>query len=213
MRRWIDIVADSRKRLDRTTIRCYIDTMSENATHHSRAVFLREASGSTQIEQTLRKALGILALFNIPHYVCGGFAVQERGYPRFTADIDLIVPDVAFAAEKLSLNGFRRNPGSTMTLTDRTTKVEVDLLPGGQKLDQGPLVLPMPTQVSAEPQILTLEQLIAAKLSTYLGRGIERSQDQADVVALIKANDLPRDFAVDPQILGEYQRIWDALHR
>ena len=173
---------------------------------------MRDSSGSTNVEKTLLKALKVLKLFNIPHYVCGGFAVQESGYPRFTVDIDVIVPDVAFAAEKLSMNGFRQNPRSTMTLTDRETRVEVDLLPGGKRVDPVPLTLPMPNRVSDEPQILPLELLISAKLSTYLGRGIERSQDQADVVKLIGANHLPRDFGVDSKVWHEYQRIWDALN-
>src|SRR5205085_7533459 len=104
------------------------------AQFREQALFLRESSGSTNIEKTLLKALKVLKLFNIPHYVCGGFAVQERGYPRFTVDVDIIVPDVAFATEKLSMNGFRHNPGSKI-------KVEVHLLPGGQKVDPGPLTL------------------------------------------------------------------------
>jgi hypothetical protein len=107
---------------------------------------------------------------------------------------------------------FRQNPGSSMTVTDRETKVEVDLLPGGKKVDSGPLTLPMPTRISEEPQILTLERLISAKLSTYLGRGIVRSQDYADVVKLVEANQLPRDYGVDQAVRDEYQKIWDALH-
>ena len=178
-----------------------------------KAAFLRESSGSTNIEKTLLKALKVLKLFDIPHYVCGGFAVQERGYPRFTVDVDLIVPDVAFAIEKLSLNGFRQNPGSKMTVTDRETRVEVDLLPGGKKVDSGPLTLPLPNHISDKPQILTLDKLISAKLSTYIGRGIERSQELADVVKLVQANHLPRDFAVDPKVRDEYQQIWDGLHQ
>src|SRR5437763_13886369 len=94
---------------------------------HEQAEFLRESSGSTNIEKTLLKALKVLKLFNIPHYVCGGFAVQERGYPRFTVDVHIIVPDVMFAMEKLSMNGFKQNPGFKMTVTDRDTKVEGDL--------------------------------------------------------------------------------------
>src|SRR6201986_4403279 len=121
------------------------------------AVFLREASGSTNIEKALLKALKVLKLFNIPHYVCGGFAVQEHGYPRFTVDVDIIVPDVEFAIDKLSMNGFKRNAGSMMTVTDRETKVEIDLLPAGQKVDPGPLTFPIPMEVSETPQILTLE--------------------------------------------------------
>ncbi len=179
---------------------------------HEEAEFLRESSGSTNIEKTLLKALKVLDLFQIPHYVCGGFAVQERGYPRFTVDVDIIVPDVEFAIEKLSMNGFRQNPGSKMTVTDRETRVEVDLLPGGKRVDPGPLMLPMPTQVSEEPQILSLEKLISAKLSTYMGRGIERSQDYADVVKLVQANNLPRDFDVDSKVGEEYRKIWDGLH-
>ncbi len=103
---------------------------------HEEAEFLRESSGSN-IEKTLMKALKVLALFHIPHYVCGGFAVQEHGYPRFTVDLDIIVPDVPFALEKLSMNGFKANPGSRMTVTDRETKVEVDPLPGGGRVDPG----------------------------------------------------------------------------
>src|SRR2546425_641397 len=65
---------------------------------HEQAEFLRESSGSN-IEKTLLKAVKVFALFRIPHYVCGGFAVQEHGYPRFTVDVDIIVPDVDFARE------------------------------------------------------------------------------------------------------------------
>jgi hypothetical protein len=187
--------------------------MKTSLQFHEQAEFLRESSGSTNIEKTLRKAVKVLALFQIPHYVCGGFAVQEHGYPRFTVDVDIIVPDVQLAAEKLGLNGFKANPGSKMTVTDRETKVEVDLLPGGGRLDPGPLTFPVPTLVSSEPQILTLQNLISSKLSTYIGRGIDRAQDYADVVTLVKVNHLPRDYDVDPKVRDTYQKMWDELHR
>jgi hypothetical protein len=179
---------------------------------HEQAAFLRESSSSTNIEKTLIKAVKVLALFHIPHYVCGGFAVQEHGYPRFTVDVDIIVPDVQLACDKLCMNGFKENPGSKMTVTDRETKVEVDLLPGGSQLDTGPLKFPVPTRVSSEPQILTLESLISSKLSTYIGRGIDRVQDYADVVKLIGVNHLPREYGVDPKVRDAYQKIWDELH-
>jgi hypothetical protein len=186
--------------------------MSTLPLFQEQAEFLRESSGSTNIAQTLLKAVKVLALFQIPHYVCGGFAVQEHGYPRFTVDVDIIVPDVDAARDRLCLNGFRENPGSSMTVTDRETRVEVDLLPGGKKVDPGPLTFPMPTRVSETPQILTLEKLISSKLSTYMGRGIERTQDLADVVKLVQANHLPREYGVDPMVRDEYTMIWDGLH-
>ncbi len=179
---------------------------------HEQAEFLRESSGSTNIEKTLIKAVKVLALFHIPHYVCRGFAVQEHGYPRFTVDVDIIVPDVQLARDKLCMNGFKENPGSKMTVMDQETKVEVDLLPGGGKLDPGPLTFPVPTHVSSEPQILTLQSLISSKLSTYIGRGIDRVQDYADVVELIKVNHLPRDYDVDVKVRELYQKLWDELN-
>src|SRR6266511_3294041 len=111
--------------------------MKTSLQFHEEAEFLRESSGSN-IEKTLKKAVKVLALFHVPHYVRGGFAVQEHGYPRFTVDVDVIVPDVEFAMEKLSMNGFKANPGFRTTVTDRETKVEVDLLPGGKKVDPRP---------------------------------------------------------------------------
>jgi hypothetical protein len=173
---------------------------------------LRESSGSTNIERTLLKALKVLKLFHIPHYVCGGFAVQEHGYPRFTVDVDIIVPDVELAMEKLSMNGFKANPGSKMTVTDRETKVEVDLRPGGRKVDPEPLTLPMPTHLSDEPQMLTIEKLISSKLSSFIRRGIQRTRDYADVVELIQPNHLLREYGVDPKVQYLYHKMWDELH-
>jgi hypothetical protein len=175
--------------------------MKTSAQFHEQAEFLRESSGSTIIETTLRKAVKVLAHFQIPHYVCGGFAVQEHGYRRFTVDADIIVPDVQLAVEKLSLNGFKANPGSTTSVTDTETKVEVDIRPGD------------PTHVSSEPQILPLQSLISSKLSIYVGRGIERMQDYADVARLIQANHLPRDYPVDPRVRDTYQTLWDDIYK
>ncbi len=186
--------------------------MKSSLQFHEQAEFLRESSGSTNIEKTLIKAVKVLALFHIPHYVCGGFAVQEHGYPRFTVDVDIIVPDVELAREKLCLNGFKANPGSKMTVADRETKVEVDLLPGGSKIDPGPLHLPMPTKVSDKPQLLTLPDLVSAKLSSYIGNGAARLRDAADVSQLIQVNHLPRDYHVDVKVRNEYRKLWDDIH-
>lgn len=180
---------------------------------HKQAEFLREASGSTDIKKTLLKALKVLKLFNIPHFVCGGFAVQEHGYPRFTVDVDIIVPDVQFAREKLSMNGFKANPGSKMTVTDRESKVEIDVLPGGGKVGPGPVSFPMPTKVSDKPQILTLHELISLKLSSHMGSPIDRAQDHADAIKLIQVNHPPRDFAVDARVREVYQNLWDHIHQ
>ena len=159
----------------------------------------------------MRKAVRVLAEAGIPSLVVGGYAVQERGYARFTSDVDIVVPVVAAAREVLSLNGFRQNPGSSMTVTNRVSKVEVDLLPGGGSVGPGPLKLPMPIIITTEPTIADLRTLIEIKLSSYLGSPLSRLRDLADVIELIKRNQLEREFELDQAVRSVYLATWDGL--
>jgi hypothetical protein len=181
------------------------------ASHRVRADLLRKVSGSTEIGKTMRKAVRALAARGIPSLVVGGYAVQENGYARFTSDVDIVVPDVAEAHGVLSMSGFKENAGSSMTLTDRVTKVEIDLLPGGGSVGPGPLKLPLPTAVSDTPTIADLKTLIEIKLSSYLGSPTRRAQDLADVVQLVQANGLGREFGVDGAVRAQYLGILDGL--
>jgi hypothetical protein len=184
---------------------------SLTAGHRVRAQLIRKVSGYTGLSTTLRRAVSALARAGIPSLVVGGYAVQEHGYARFTSDIDLVVPNVAEARAILSIRGFRENPASSMTLTDRVTKVEVDLLPGGGSVGPGPLPLPIPAVVSAEPTLADLRTLIEIKLSSYLGSPISRNRDFSDVIELIKLNHLPREFPLDATVQTQFQQTWDAL--
>jgi hypothetical protein len=183
----------------------------DTASHRVKADLIRKVSGSTPLSRTMRKAVRVLAEANIPSLVVGGYAVQENGYARFTSDVGLVVPNVAAARELLSTKGFRENPGSSMTLTDRISKVEVDLLPGGGAVGPAPLLLPMPTHVSTEPTIADLHTLIQIKLSSYLGSPMSRLRDLADVIELIKANHLPRDFELNEAVQSQFIERWDDL--
>ena len=157
----------------------------------------------------MRKAVRVLAEANIPSP--GGYAVQENGYARFTSDVANVVPNVAEARSVLTINGFRENPGSSMTVTDRNSKVEVDLLPGGRSVGPGPLKLPMPVGVSTQPTIADLRTLVEIKLSSYLGSPISRNQDLSDVIALIKSHQMPEDFALNDAVDGKYREVWSNL--
>lgn len=179
--------------------------------YRARVMLLRENTNTINIEVALNKAAKILGMFGIPHYVCGGFCCQEYGYARYTDDVDIIVPDVKLARDKLSMNGFRENPGSNMTVTDRETRVEIDVLPGGKRIAKELLVLPMPTIVSNTPVYLTLPELINVKLSSYLGSKFDRARDRADVIELVKINKTPRSYPLKSEVIHEYQVIWDGL--
>ena len=178
---------------------------------HAAAQHIRKVSGS-EIEHTMHKVVATLYQGGIPSLVVGGYAVQEHGYPRFTHDVDLVVPNVAEAKDYLSIRGFKPNPGSNMTLTDRETKVEVDLLPAGGHVGPGPLALPQSGPLSATPNIVDLSTLIAIKLSSYMGSRFDRMKDASDVIELIKANGLPRNFPQTSAVRETYQTLWDGLH-
>jgi hypothetical protein len=109
---------------------------SLEASHRVRAQLLRKVSDSTDLSRTMRKAVRVLAEAKIPSLVVGGYAVQENGYARFTSDVDIVVPDVAAARGVLSINGFRENPGSSMTVTDG--RWSVNLIAAREQVGCGP---------------------------------------------------------------------------
>ena len=179
------------------------------ANHRVRAQLLRKVSASTDLSKTMRKAVSVLPEANIPSLVVGGYAVQENGYARFSSDVDLVVPDVAAAREVLSINGFRENPGSSMTVTDGHWTV--NLFAGGYQAGRGPLKYPMPIRVSKQPKIASLRALIETKLSIYLGSTTLGMQDFSDVIELMKWNQMPRCFALDPRVSAKFTETWDLL--
>ena len=181
------------------------------------AFILRENTGTSGLEQTVRAALSILTEQDIPHLIVGGLAVQEHGYFRVTLDADIVVPDVLKAVELLTadLSGpFQKEPGIDDTVRDKRNGVQVNFLPAGRPL--GPnckISFPTPECVSEEPQFVTLEQLISLKLDSWSGQPNSRLKDKADVVELIQALKLPRDLTVAEAIRPLYQETWDALQK
>lgn len=160
--------------------------------------------GAMDLASTMRKVAKLLAANHIPHLVCGGYVVQEHGYPRNTKDVDFIVPNRNRVKKLLLANGYMEDEGP-YSFIDPETNAGIDLLLGGSRpTGREILPLPNPTRVSMEPILLTLEELVTQKLSSG------RSQDQADVVALIKKNGLPRDYAVDPAVAEEYGSEWNV---
>lgn len=177
------------------------------------AHLLRDVSGSFGLEVSIRKASRLLASCGVPHLVTAGFAVQERGYPRFHGDLELIVPDPGQACRVLVLTGeFRIDTASVTTVIDNETGVSIHFLEGGTAAGGGPVKLPIPSLASAEPIILGLPELISVKLSAYLAGGIGQAQDAADVVEIIKRTRPPRDLSVDASVRDTYSKIWDQLN-
>ena len=104
------------------------------------AYVLRETTGTSGLEQTVRDAVSILADHLIPHLIAGGLAVQEHGYFRVTLDVDIIVPDMLDALEILTANlagPFTQYPDCHDTVRDQRNGVLVNLLPAGVVFKDG----------------------------------------------------------------------------
>jgi hypothetical protein len=189
---------------------CHISPVRTKGAH-----ILRENTGTSGLEQTLRSAVEILARHSIPHLVVGGLAVQEHGYFRVTIDCDIVVPDVLEAVELLTadLSGpFERVPGCEDTVKDKRNGVLINLLPAGRVLKRGCKVpFPDPQDVWDQPRFVPLEKLISLKLDSWSNSPNRRLKDKADVVELIKALRLPRELAVDEPVRALYRETWDAL--
>ena len=179
------------------------------------AYILRESTGTSGLEQTLRDAVTILAHHLVPHLVVGGLAVQEHGYFRVTTDCDIVVPDVLDAVELLTadLSGpFTRIPGYQDTVKDTRNGVLVNLLPAQCVLKPGCKVpFPIPQEVWDQPQFVTLQKLVSLKLDSWSNSPTRRHKDKTDVIELIKALHLPRELAVDEAVRAYYVETWDAL--
>lgn len=179
------------------------------------AHILREQTGTSGLEQTVRAAVALLAEHDIPHLIAGGLAVQEHGYFRVTLDADIIVPDALEAAELLTgdLSGpFARVPGFADTLEDKRTGIQINFLPAAGVVKTGCRVpFPKPDKVSATPQFVPLGTLLSLKLDSWHNSPARRARDKGDVVELIVKRKLARDFAVDAAVRPLYEQLWDEL--
>jgi hypothetical protein len=179
------------------------------------AYILRETTGTSGLERTLRDAVAILAHHLVPHLVVGGLAVQEYGYFRVTTDCDIVVGDVFDAVELLTadLSGpFKRIPGCQDSVKDTRNGVVINVLPAGRVLKSGCQVpFPTPQEVKDQPDFVPLEKLISLKLDSWSNSPTRRLKDKADVIELIKVLHLPRELVLDEPVRALYRETWDAL--
>lgn len=129
------------------------------------------ADGLTRAEAAAIEVAADLAARGVHAAVCGGLAVAVYGYPRFTADVDLIVLEKErVAGAPLGIPGvtFRHNgvPVDVLFIEKHETFLREAILTA-EKTPEGLPVLPFPALV-------------------YLKLKAGRMKDYADVVELLK---------------------------
>jgi len=143
----------------------------------------------------------LLAGKAIDHAIVGGVAVCLHGYRRNTVDLDLLIrpEDTAGLQTALEALGFKWNGADKEFRSD--SGVAVQFLIAGEKEGQGqPATFPSPsdakhvTTIEGLP-VLSLPQLIQAKIACGLGDMRRTHKDFADVVELIAIHRLDGSFA------------------
>ena len=152
--------------------------------------------GTDRIHQTMRRVAELLKRANIEYAIVGGMAVNAHHHERTTKDVDFLLSATGLQSlRQLGASaGFEPVPGRPRRFVDLATGVTFDVLIAGHFPGSGlpgPIAFPDPSSVGQMIDdfcVVDLPTLIQLKLAS------RRYQDFADVVNLIRANQLQKSF-------------------
>lgn len=176
--------------------------------------------GESPIHHAMRRLNKTLGEMNIPFAVAGAMAANAHGHQRTTADVDILIrkEDLArFKEHHLGLGWVDKFEGSK-NFRDAVCNVNIDALIVGQYPGDGlpkPVAFPEPESV-IEPgkdgiPYISLKTLFELKLASGM-TAPHRMQDLADVIQLIRANNLSPEYAdtLNPYVADKFNELWKA---
>ncbi|MBI3272627.1 MAG: hypothetical protein HYZ53_26800 [Planctomycetes bacterium] len=191
---------------------------------HSLSFVLERAGefflGQSPIHKAARRIAQTLLEMKIPFAVVGALATNAHGHVRTTADVDLLMTPAGLAAFKAAWLGrgwVEKFPGSK-GMRDTVHEVKIDVLLTGEYPGDGlpkPVRFPDPAGATTpDPEglpILTLPLLLELKLASGM-TAAHRPQDLADVIQLIRVNQLALDYAdrLNPYVQPKFRELWQA---
>ena len=173
--------------------------------------------GDADVQRAAKRLAAALTEMGVPYVVCGALAVTAHGHVRVTQDVDvLLTPDGLrrFKERGLGKGWVEKFPGSK-GLRDTENNVKIDVLLTGDYPGDGkpkPVRFPDPTTVATDlggTATITLPKLIELKVASGM-TAPDRPRDLDDVIQLIRANDLPREFgdSLDPWVRAKFDELW-----
>ncbi len=172
------------------------------------------------VHDTMRRLAEALRELEIPFAIAGAMAANAHGHHRTTADVDILLrrEDLAKFKERWSGLGWIDVFQGSKAFRDTANNVKVDVLivgdfPGDGK--EKPVAFPSPESASEVADgglpYLTLPALIELKLASGMTT-THRPRDFDDVIQLIRANRLPRDYAdrLNPYVHDKFAEMWQA---
>ena len=178
--------------------------------------------GKSAVQEALQKIAKRLGDLGIPYSVAGGMALFRHGYRRFTEDVILLVTREGLKRihDELEGLGYVAPFAKSKNLRDADLGVKIEFLVTGGFPGDGkpkPVAFPEPLAASFESEgirYLNLNTLIELKLASGM-TAPGRAKDLADVLELIKAIDLPLDYAdrLDPYVQAKFRELWRSGRR
>jgi hypothetical protein len=171
------------------------------------------------IHDTMQRLAKALTEMRLPFAIAGAMAANSHGHRRTTADVDVLMrrDDLErFKSRWLGLGWVEKFEGSK-GFKDTQNGVTVDVLISGDFPGDGlekPVVFPIPELVvesSDDLPFLKLATLIELKLASGM-TAAHRLQDLADVMQLIRVNQLPPEYAasLNPYVHDKFHEMWRA---
>ena len=170
-----------------------------------------------RVHRTMRLVADRLDAAGIPYAIVGGMAVNAHRHERTTGDVDFLITAEGFFSfqRRYVEKEFQRVPGRPRRFLDTQTGVSFDLLITGMfpgSGNPGPVSFPDPAEVSETIdglQIVNLIGLVQLKLAA------RRFQDFADVLNLIRSNDLDESFQsnLHPSLHSDYIECLEEKRR
>lgn len=175
--------------------------------------------GTADVQKAMRKLVAALDEIKVPYAIVGAMALNELGYARVTADVDVLLTAeglTAFRAKWLGRGYVEKFPGSR-SMRDTEHDVGIDVLIAGEFPGDGkskPVAFPDPGKAAIRGEhlaLLPLEGLVELKLASGM-TAPHRLKDLADVIELVRAVHLPRELAekLDPYVRAKFLELWDA---
>jgi hypothetical protein len=170
--------------------------------------------------KAMRKIARRLDDLGIPYAVAGGMALDAHQFRRLTIDVDILVTreDLRTIHERLDGLGFLPPFSGSKNLRDTDSGVRIEFLVAGEFPGDGkpkPVAFPHPADVAVEIdgiRFVSLPALVELKLASGM-TNLGRLKDLADVIELIKARDLPAQFAdeLNPYVRDKYLELWRGI--
>jgi hypothetical protein len=175
--------------------------------------------GTADVQKALLALAATLEKDGIPYAIVGAMALNEYGYVRATADVDVLLTAEGLAEFKrrhLGRGYVEKFPGSK-GMRDTDTAVGIDVRVAGEFPGDGqPKAVAFPDPAKAAERgkrvaLLPLPGLVELKLASGISAP-HRLKDLADVLELIKAAGLPANLAekLDPSVRAKYGELWSA---